>query len=210
MVFSFCMINAIFVVAIFLLQSQKEYISITWPYPDNAGNDQKLEPLALLFMVLFVGKKQHALKKYDHFALTCYFGKDQYTRYTGRRNLPAGSSNINPGCFNYWAFSSFVVVQSIQMIGMFVHRAVTLGHIISTTKLAPLFKPQKKFNVNEEIDKKGVEFVKSIIKNVQPDDRDDGINIEEAVEKSMIAIASGDADELRRMSEGTALTRRGK
>ena len=96
------------------------------------------------------------------------------------------------------------------MIGMFVHRAVTLGHIISTTKLAPLFKPQKKFNVNEEIDKKGVEFVKSIIKNVQPDDRDDGINIEEAVEKSMIAIASGDADELRRMSEGTALTRRGK
>ena len=95
------------------------------------------------------------------------------------------------------------------MIGMFVHRAVTLGHIISTTKLAPLFKPQKKFNVNEEIDKKGVEFVKSIIKNVQPDDRDDGINIEEAVEKSMIAIASGDADELRRMSEGTALTRRG-
>merc|ERR1719242_141587 len=95
------------------------------------------------------------------------------------------------------------------MIGMFVHRAVTLGHIISTTKLAPLFKPQKKFNVNDEIDKKGVEFVKSIIKNVQPDDRDDGINIEEAVEKSMIAIASGDADELRRMSEGTALTRRG-
>ena len=95
------------------------------------------------------------------------------------------------------------------MIGMFVHRAVTLGHIISTTKLAPLFKPQKKFNVNEEIDKRGVEFVKSIIKNVQPDDRDDGITIEEAVEKSMIAIASGDADELRRMSEGTALTRRG-
>ena len=69
MVFSFCMINAIFVVAIFLLQSQKDVISITWPYPDNAGNPQKLEPLALLFMVLFVGKKQHALKKYDHFAL---------------------------------------------------------------------------------------------------------------------------------------------
>ena len=86
MVFSFCMINAIFVVAIFLLQSQKEYISITWPYPDNAGNDQKLEPLALLFMVLFVGKKQHALKKYDHFALTCYFGKDQYTRCTALCN----------------------------------------------------------------------------------------------------------------------------
>ena len=63
------MINAIFVVAIFLLQSQKDVISITWPYPDNAGNPQKLEPLALLFMVLFVGKKQHALKKYDHFAL---------------------------------------------------------------------------------------------------------------------------------------------
>merc|ERR1712043_105759 len=35
------------------------------------------------------------------------------------------------------------------------------------------------------------------------------MGIEEAVEKSMIAIASGDADELRRMSEGTALTRRG-
>ena len=69
MVFSFCMINAIFVVAIFLLQSQKDVISITWPYPDNAGNPQKLEPLALLFMVLFVGKKQHALKKYDHFPL---------------------------------------------------------------------------------------------------------------------------------------------
>ena len=155
MVFSFCMINAIFVVAIFLLQSNKDSISITWPWPDNDGNDQKLEPLALVFMVLFV------------------------------------------------------IVQSVQMIGMFVHRAVTLGHIISTTKLAPLFKPQKKFNVNDEIDKKGVEFVKSIIKNVQPDDRDDGINIEEAVEKSMIAIASGDADELRRMSEGTALTRRG-
>ena len=85
MVFSFCMINAIFVVAIFLLQSQKDVISITWPYPDNAGNPQKLEPLALLFMVLFVGKKQHALKKYDHFALITgllFFGKDQYTRYT--------------------------------------------------------------------------------------------------------------------------------
>ena len=51
------------------------------------------------------------------------------------------------------------------MIGMFTHRIMTLGHIVSTTNIS-LGRRKKNFDVNKEINKNGVAIVKSMIKNI--------------------------------------------
>ena len=108
--FSFLMINAIWVLTIFMLQNYKYLIFISWPWPSaTTGDTLQLEPIALVFMIFFL------------------------------------------------------VVLIIQMIGMLIHRIMTLGHVVSTTKIS--FR-EKKFNANDEINKNGVKLVKSIIKNV--------------------------------------------
>lgn len=63
----------------------------------------------------------------------------------------------------------FAVVLIIQVVGMFAHRIMTLGHIVSSTRLRMAFnwKSKDTFDANEFIDKKGVEIFKDIIRNVQ-------------------------------------------
>ena len=51
MAFSFLMINGIWVVALFLMQLNKDKLSITWPVPN--GPDLELEPLGLVFLLFF-------------------------------------------------------------------------------------------------------------------------------------------------------------
>lgn len=169
-VFSFLMINSIWVLTIFLLQENKDLLYIRWPFAakgpilDFDEDDQtlhityeylQLEPIGLLFVVFFA------------------------------------------------------VVLIVQFVGMLLHRIMTLGHIVSTTKIRVRKLGQKhKFDANALIDKQAVDIVKSLIKNVQPGQKDQ--TIEEAVEESMTALAQGDENELRRMSEGTELWNRGR
>ena len=53
-VFSFLMINSIWVLAVFLLQEQKHIIYISWIFTDKDGDELQLEPIALVFMIFFV------------------------------------------------------------------------------------------------------------------------------------------------------------
>ena len=62
-------------------------------------------------------------------------------------------------------FFAIILVLIIQMIGMFTHRIMTLGHIVSTTNIS-LGRRKKNFDVNKEINKNGVAIVKSMIKNI--------------------------------------------
>jgi hypothetical protein len=89
---------------------------------------------------------------------------------------------------------------------------MTLGHVVATTKIRmTTFGQQNTFDPNELINSKGVDIVKDIIRNIQPDDRQNGgLTIEEAVENSMNALAKGDDEEIRRMCEGGANWSRGK
>ena len=70
----------------------------------------------------------------------------------------------------------FAVVMFIQVIGMLAHRIMTLGHIVSTTKLNFFTGMRKKLarsrgkdkvDVNKEIQKSGVSLIKDMIKNAQ-------------------------------------------
>ena len=94
MAFSFLMINCIWVVAIFLLQANKDVLFIIWPWgpkgPNMTYTDQvqtlyleyeylELEPIGFVFMVFFAG------------------------------------------------------VLFIQLLGMLLHRIMTLGHVVATT-----------------------------------------------------------------------------
>ena len=53
-VFSFLMINSIWVLAVFLLQQQKHIIYISWIFTDKDGDELQLEPIALVFMIFFI------------------------------------------------------------------------------------------------------------------------------------------------------------
>ena len=76
----------------------------------------------------------------------------------------------------------------------------------SSTKIRmTLFGKNRKFDAIKALDKQGVSIVKDIIKNVQPDERESGSSMEQLVEKSMDALAKGDQDAVRRMSEGFEL-----
>ena len=87
---------------------------------------------------------------------------------------------------------------------------MTLGHVISTTKIRfALFGEKNKFDANDMLNKQAVNIVKEMIKNVQPDERDQGLSMEDAVEQSINKVIKGDENEIRRMSDG-ALWSRGK
>ena len=51
------------------------------------------------------------------------------------------------------------------MIGMFTHRIMTLGHIVSTTNIS-LGSQIKNFDVNNEINRKGIDIVEEIMRKV--------------------------------------------
>ena len=100
----------------------------------------------------------------------------------------------------------FGVVLLVQFIGMIAHRLMTLGHVISTTKIRfAIFGKQDKFDPNDMLNKEAVSIIKDLIKNVQPDEKDQGFSMEAHVKK----VITGDESEIRRMSDG-ALWSRGK
>ena len=112
---------------------------------------------------------------------------------------------LDPIGLCFMAFFGIVLI--VQFLGMIAHRLMTLGHVISTTKIRTrLFGKQEKFDPNDMLNKEAVSIVKDLIKNVQPDERDQGLSMEAHVEK---VITAGDENEIRRMSDG-ALWSRGK
>ena len=78
------------------------------------------------------------------------------TVYTFRENVPLFSFFIIiilpcPSCV-----FSVISLQSLQFIGMLLHRLMTLGHIVASTKLG-LFGARKHLNPEEFLNRHGVE-----------------------------------------------------
>ena len=69
---------------------------------------------------------------------------------------------LEPIAFVFMVF--FLGVLLIQMVGMLAHRLMTLGHFVSTTKIAIR---ENNFNGDEEIKKHGVNLFRSMIKNLE-------------------------------------------
>ncbi len=166
--FTFIMLNSIWVVAIFILQDNKEDLSVRWSFdPQNVT-------------ITYNEEKDQIDFQFDYLYLD-----------------PIGL------CF----MAFFGVVLIVQFLGMIAHRLMTLGHVISTTHIKfALFGKEDKFDPNAMLNKEAVSIVKDLIKNVQPDEREEGMSMEAHVEK---VITAGDENELRRMSDG-ALWSRGK
>ena len=53
-----------------------------------------------------------------------------------------------------------------QMYGMFAHRLMTLGHIVSSRHIRK-FGKKKTFNMNKVIEQSGVSIMKDMIQNVE-------------------------------------------
>ena len=53
----------------------------------------------------------------------------------------------------------------VQMICMFAHRITTLGHIVSTTNISLGWR-SKDFDVKNEINRKGVDLMKDMMRHV--------------------------------------------
>lgn len=134
-VFSFLMINLIWILTIFLLQNNKDTLSIRWPIPASSP--------------------------------TITWEPDSDNSQNGSIHLEYNYLNMEPIGLIFVVF--FAVVLIIQVIGMFAHRLMTLGHIVSSTRIRMSMKWNSKnaFDPNEFIDKKGVEIFKDIIRNVQ-------------------------------------------
>merc|ERR1712127_1181093 len=86
---------------------------------------------------------------------------------------------------------SFIGIMIIQFIGMILHRLMTLGHIVASTKLH-LFKSTG-FSSDEYLNRHGVEVIKEIQDNLDmhEDTVKDGATMEEAVEQALKVIAEG-------------------
>ncbi len=163
-VFSFTMINSIWILTIFLLQEKKDQLSVPWPIASKGPN--------------------------------ITYNPDDETMHLEYEYL-----NLEPIGLLFVIF--FAVVLLIQVIGMLAHRLMTLGHIVSSTKIRmKLFGKTKAFDPEKFIKKKGVSIIKEMIKTVSPDERSAGISMQEAVESSMQELADNNPEAIRRMSEG--------
>lgn len=142
-VFSFLMINSIWVLTVFLLQQNKEYLYIPWPW----GEGLELEPLGLLFVIFFA------------------------------------------------------VVLFIQLIGMLLHRIMTLGHIVSSTKIKLTFGNKKEqFDGDKFLQKNAVQMFKDLQSTYVPDSDKQNKNLESVLEKAMDLVANNDDTTIRRAS----------
>ncbi|TRY63908.1 hypothetical protein TCAL_11841 [Tigriopus californicus] len=154
LVFSFLMINSIWVLTVFLLQQNKEQLFIQWPF----GDDLQLEPLGLLFVIFF-------------------------------------------------AFVLFV-----QLVGMLLHRIMTLGHIVSSTKIkvsikSMLGKKETQFDGDKFLQRNAVEMFKNLQSTYMPESDSQNKNLESVLEMAMDQVAQGHDDSVRRasnMSQGKA------
>jgi hypothetical protein len=60
----------------------------------------------------------------------------------------------------------FLIIVIFQMFGMFAHRLMTLGHIVSSRHIRK-FGKKKTFNVSKVIEQSGVSIMKDMIQNVE-------------------------------------------
>jgi len=96
----------------------------------------------------------------------------------------------------------FALVMLIQVIGMILHRIMTLGHIVVNTKL------WTKHTAAGYFKEHGVQIITDLTRDLE----DDGgaTTMEEKIDKQLQKISEGDAELSRRMSSGTTLRRRGR
>ena len=70
----------------------------------------------------------------------------------------------NPVMLMVWLMGFFLII--FQMYGMFAHRLMTLGHIVSSRHIRQ-FGKKKVFNMNKVIEQSGVSIMKDMIKNLE-------------------------------------------
>jgi len=101
----------------------------------------------------------------------------------------------------------FIVILVLQMVGMFAHRLLTLGHIVATTKIpwkkALGLKKEKKPNADKTLTKRGVDIVKRWQTAYQPAVGSERHSTLESVVNDVInQIHSGTDEQKRKYSEG--------
>ena len=60
----------------------------------------------------------------------------------------------------------FLIIVIFQMFGMFAHRLMTLGHIVSSRHIRK-FGKKKAINMKKDIEQSGVSIMKDMIKNLE-------------------------------------------
>merc|ERR1719397_249443 len=90
----------------------------------------------------------------------------------------------------------FIFIIGIQLVGMFFHRLMTLGHIVASTELN-LFK-RNRFDTEDYLNRHGVEVIKEIQDTLEPDAA--GATLEEMVEQTLSDLTAGDDNTVRRLS----------
>jgi len=95
----------------------------------------------------------------------------------------------------------FAVVMFIQLIGMILHRIMTLGHIVSSTHF------RKSKNAAEFVNEHGQDIIREIQKNRQGEETN---SMENAIEQTLQSINDGNPDELRKLSRSRTIKSRGK
>ena len=70
----------------------------------------------------------------------------------------------NPVMLMVWLMGFFLII--FQMYGMFAHRLMTLGHIVSSRHIRK-FGKKKAINMKKDIEQSGVSIMKDMIKNLE-------------------------------------------
>jgi len=96
---------------------------------------------------------------------------------------------------------AFILIMFIQLVGMVLHRLMTLGHIVASTHIG--FLKGKKFDSEEYLNAHGVDVIKEIQDTLEMDK--DGTTLEEAVEQTIKNITSEDDDTKRRLSRTSTI-----
>ncbi len=123
MVFSFLMINGLWVVTVFLMQENQDKIYIEWPWGAKGPSVSYSENLGQITLV------------YDYLQLE-----------------PIG--------LVFLLF--FAIVLLIQLIGMLIHRVMTLAHILATTEVRGAWRKRKGYDEKADLQKNGVNIIKDM------------------------------------------------
>jgi chitin synthase len=103
----------------------------------------------------------------------------------------------------------FAVVLVLQLIGMLMHRMMTLGHIVATTTIpwrkALGIHKKKKFNADALLAKKGIAMMKEWQSSYQPAEDGAHTTMESAVQDIMDKLTTGTEEEQRKYSQGLTL-----
>jgi len=189
MVFSFLMINGIWVVTIFLLQANQDDVKPVYVilFPTLI-----LAPVSQIYVEWPWGKKGPNIT---------------YSEALGEITMEYEKLRIEPIGLFFLLF--FAVVLFIQLLGMCVHRVMTLSHVMATTRIRGVFQAKEEYDDKKDLQQNGVEMIKALQKSFRPDGVSrsvsqldgPGVSMEDAVEKTLDAIAGGDERVLRRFSD---------